>query len=141
VIPPRWDDVFDWVDVEAEEAALGARIWLALARLDLDAGGLAAAKTGIDRASDLIRGRDRWFLADELLALEARFELLSGDARSAFRRLRRRVLGHRGPGSPESWALLAIAADRVGDAEIYRLAADRAAELGVDLGPLTRPAD
>jgi hypothetical protein len=136
VVPPGWEDAFRGIDVEVEGDSLDARIRLALARLDLDAGMLEDARREIELADELVKGRDRWFLDEDLLAVESRLELLSGDPRSAFRRLKKDVLGSRGRDSRELWALLSIAAIGVGDAEIADLARDRAAELGVDMGPL-----
>jgi hypothetical protein len=135
-VPPGWEEFFRDVDVASEGRSLDARIRLALARLELDDGRLSEAETELEHASDLVRSRDRWLLASDLLVAESRLELLSGDARAAFRRLKKNLLGKRGIDAPETWALLAIAADAVGDTEVFDRAAERAGELGVDLGPL-----
>jgi tetratricopeptide (TPR) repeat protein len=136
VIPADWVQVFRRVDAEGEGERLDARIRLALARLDLDAGQLDAAAAELERARDLVTSRDRWLLARELLVLESRLNLLAGDALRAFKNLRKGVLGRRGIESPETWALLAIAAHATGNTEELGLALDRAADVGVDLGPL-----
>jgi len=138
VVPPGWEDSFRDIDVESEGESLDARIRLALARLDLDAGKLADARRELELARDLVKSRDRWLLAEDLLVVESRRDLLSGDPRSAFKSLKKKVLGKRGIESPETWALLAIAASEVGDSKIFDQAAERAEDLGVDLGPLER---
>jgi len=137
-VPPGWEGFFRDIDVESEGDGLDARIRLALARLDLDAGELAAARTEFELAADLIKSRNRWLLEKDLLVVEGRLDLLSGDPRSAFKRLKKRVLGKRGVDSREVWALLAIAARQVDDAEVFEQAVERAEELGVDIGPLSR---
>lgn len=138
VVPPGWEDSFRDIDVEPEGASLDARIRLALARLDLDAGTLGDARQELGLARDLAKSRDRWLLAEDLLVVESRLDLLSGDPGSAFKRLEKKVLRKRRIGSPETWALLAIAATDVGDIEVLDLAVERAEALGVDLGPLER---
>ena len=136
VVPPGWEEFFRDIDAESEGASLNARIRLALARLDLDAGMLEEARREFDLAADLVRSRDRWLLGEDLLVVESRLDLLSGDPRSAFRLLKKNIFGNRGRDSRELWALLAIAAHLVGDDEIADSARDRAADLGVELGPL-----
>lgn len=136
VIPAGWEDVFRYVDVDAERASLDARIRLALTRLDLDAGDSRGAKIEFGRAAKSVKSRDRWLLDHDLLVVESRLQLLTGDPQSAFKLLEKRVLGRRGIESPETWALLAVAAHQVGDTEVFSRARDRADELGVDLGPL-----
>jgi hypothetical protein len=138
VVPPGWEDLFRGSDVASEGERLDARIRLALTRLDLDAGRLQDAARELRIARDLIASRDRWLLDDDLLVVESRLDLLSGDAGSAFKRLKKRVLGKRGAGSPEIWALVAIAAHEVGAKDVLDQATERAEELGVDLGPLAR---
>ncbi len=135
-IPEGWRSAVGVADPSAGGAALDARIRLALARLALDAGDAAAAGVELGLARDLIRGRDRWLLDHELLVVESRLALLADDARNAYRELKRRVLGDRPVSSPEIWTLLAVAARRVGDEEVFARARDRAGKLGVDLGPL-----
>jgi len=137
-VPQGWEDYFYDTDVTVEGERLDARIHLTLARLDLDAGRVDDAAIDLDRARDVIKSRDRWYLARSLLVVESRIELLSGDARAAYRRLKKGVLGKRGIDNPETWALLAIAADAAGETEVFERASTRADELGVDLGPLTR---
>jgi len=138
VVPTGWEASFAPVDVTAEGRRLDARIRLALARLHLDAGRLAEARTEVTLARDLVASRDRWLLAADLLAVESRLDLLSGDAKPALRRLQDAVLGRRGVETPETWTLLAVAAAAVGDTDVLNTAAERASKLGVDLGPLTR---
>jgi hypothetical protein len=140
VVPPGWEDSFRDIDVESERQSLDARIRLGLARLDLDAGKLADARRELELARDLVKSRDRWLLAEDLLVVESRLDLLSGDPRSAFKRLEKKVLGRRGVDSPETWTLLVVAAYEVGDLETLALAAERAEALGVDLGRLERSA-
>ncbi len=136
VVPPGWEDSFRDIDVESEGESLAARIRIALARLDLDAGRLADARREFELARDLVRSRDRWLLGEDLLVVESWLDLLSGDPRSAFKRLKKMVLGKRGIDSRETWTLLAIAAREVGEIEVLELAVERVEELGVDLGPL-----
>lgn len=136
VVPPGWDDFFEDIDVTVAGERLDARIRLALARLDLDDGELASAKAELETARDLVKSRDRWLLDHDLLVVESRLLLLSGESLTAFKLLKKRVLGRRGVESRETWALLAIAAYRVGDFTVFAQARDRADELGVDLGPL-----
>ena len=136
VVPAGWEPVLAASDPEAEGRRLDARIRLALARLDLDAGRLREAAAELAAARDLVASRDRWLLAADLLVAESRLDLLSGADRRAFRRLRDEVLGRRAVETPETWALLAVAAHAVGDTEIAVRAAALAARLGVDLGPL-----
>jgi len=140
VVPPGWEDSFRDVDVESEGASLDARIRLALARLDLDAARVADATRELGLARDLVKSRDRWLLDRDLLVVESRIELLSGDPESAFRHLKKKVLGKRGVDLPETWALLAIAAHEIGNIEVFDVAVERAEALGVDLGPLERNA-
>ena len=137
-VPIGWEDYFREVDAEEEGERLDARIHLALARLDLDAGRLSNDTIALEQAHDRIKSRDRWLLARDLLVMESRLEILSGNTKSAFRRLKKGVLGKRGIDAPETWALLAIAAHANGDTKVFERAAERAQELGVDLGPLTR---
>jgi hypothetical protein len=139
-VPEGWGDAVEVADPESRAASLDARIRLALARLALDAGDIAAAGAQLDLARDLIRGRDRWLLDRELLVVASRLALLSGDPRTAYRELKRRVLGDRPLSRPETWALLAIAARGVGDDDLFSRARDRALELGVELGPLAADA-
>jgi hypothetical protein len=137
LIPTAWESYFRPVDIEEEGEGLDARIRLALTRLHLDAGRLNLAETEFELAGELVKRQDRWRLADDLLILESRLDLLSGDARSAFRRLKKGVLGKRSIETPETWALFAIAADATGNTEELDLALERATDLGVDLGPLS----
>jgi tetratricopeptide (TPR) repeat protein len=136
LIPAEWESYFRPIDAEEEGERLDARIQLALTRLHLDAGRLDIAEAEFDRGRELVKRQDRWRLADDLLVLESRLDLLAGDSKSAFRRLKKGVLGKRSIETPETWALLAIAADATGNTEELDLALDRAADLGVDLGPL-----
>jgi hypothetical protein len=136
VVPPGWEALLAPEDPAVESRRLDARIRLALARLHLDAGRLDEARREIAAARDLVASRDRWLLAADLLVVESRLDLLSGADGRAFRRLRDEVLGRRAVETPETWALLAVAAHAVGDTEVAARAARRAARLGVDLGPL-----
>jgi len=136
IVPEGWEDYFHDVNVETEGERFDARIYLALVRLDLDAGRLDDARAGLELAREQIKSRDRWLLAESLLVLESRLELLSGDTKAAHRRLKKGVLGQRGIDTPETWALLAVSAHQVGDTEVFDRAVERAVELGVDLGPL-----
>lgn len=136
VVPAGWEDFFRDLDAEAEGERLDARIRLELARLALAEGRIGEAAIELARARDLVTGADRWLLGEDLLVVESRVDLLANDAQSAFKRLRRSVLGRRGADTPETWALLAVAARAVGDDEVFDQAVARARELGVDLGPL-----
>jgi hypothetical protein len=100
---------------------------------------MGGAERELQDAENLIRGDDRWALARDLLVVESRLRLLSGQTKRAYRQLKKGVLGDRAIRSPATWALLAIAARAEGDTELALRAAERAKELNVDLGPLTVP--
>ena len=134
--PEGWEHLLPKVDEEREGESVNARIHLALASIHLDAGRLASAEVELQQAADLVKGRDRWSFAGDLLVVDSRLNLLSGDSKTAFRDLKKGVLGPRGIENRETWTLLAIAAHQVGDTEVFLQARDRAGELGVDLGPL-----
>jgi tetratricopeptide (TPR) repeat protein len=136
--PEGWEHLLPIVDEEREGERVDARIHLALASTYLDTGRLAEAETELRKAADLVKGRDRWSFAGDLLVVEARLDLLSGDPSAAYKDLKKGVLGTRGIQNRETWTLLAIAAHQVGDTEVFDQAAERAEELGVDLGPLRR---
>jgi len=138
VVPFGWEDFFPDVDVVEAGERLDARIRLALARLELDDANPAAAGIEFEIAGDLVKSRDRWILDHDLFVVESRYLLLAGEAQSAFKLLKKRVLGRRAIESRETLALLAIAAHEVGDITVFTEARDRAEELGVDLGPLIR---
>ena len=134
--PEGWEELLPVVDEDAERARVDARIHLALASTYLDLGRTAEAEVEIEKAGESIKGRSRWSFAGDLLVVESRLRLLSGDPKTAFKELRKGVLGTRGIRNRETWALLAIAAHQVGEVEVFEQARDRAEDLGVDLGPL-----
>jgi tetratricopeptide (TPR) repeat protein len=136
LVPSGWEDFFSGVDIEIEAARLDTRIRLALARLALDEGSPERAAAELDEARRLVRGADRWLLAEELLAGESRIDLLRGEPDRAYRRLRKALLRRREVDAAEPWALLAIAARAVGEVEDFERAAARARKLGVEIGPL-----
>jgi tetratricopeptide (TPR) repeat protein len=138
-IPLGWRDYFPMFDAEREANRANARTHLALASIQLDAGRMGGAERELQDAENLIRGDDRWALARDLLVVESRLRLLSGQTKRAYRQLKKGVLGDRAIRSPATWALLAIAARAEGDTELALRAAERAKELNVDLGPLTVP--
>ena len=139
VVPPGWEDFFQVVDVSSRRDSLDARIRLALARLDLDDGDLDAAKTEFETARDLVKSRDRWLLDHDLLVVESRLLLLSGDSQSALKLLKEesaRQTERRLPPKPgPCWRSPPV---RSTTGEVLDRARNRATELGVDLGPLGR---
>lgn len=136
--PEGWEELLPVVDEEDERIRVDIRIHLALASAHLDAGRLTEAETEFGKAVDLVKGRNRWSFADDLLVVESRLNLLSGDTKTAFKDLKKGVLGTRGIQDRETWTLLAIAAHQEGDTETFKQARDRAEELGVALGPLKK---
>jgi hypothetical protein len=138
VIPEKWRDGIRPFDPDEEARSIDAHIRLEMARIYLDVERVADAARELALADDLIRGSDRWELAADVLAAESRIDLLSGNAKPAFRRLKKRIFGSRGLNSSETWALLAVAAHAVGESEVFDRAASRAEDFGVDLGPLKK---
>jgi hypothetical protein len=111
---------------------------LGLARLCLDAGDMACAATELASAR---RKTDRLSLfsaREELLLLQARFDLLRGEAGSAWSALKRGIADRGAPG-PEGQALMALAARAAGHDDSYRRALAIARKRGVDLSALGEP--
>jgi hypothetical protein len=141
-LPPLHDqgDVEATVDRVAAEAGV-ARAHLELARIALDRGldgdaayWIEAGRASLKKAVPLVReSMEGWFLV-----VEARLGLRRGDARGVARRLgKARDDGVVEAG--EAMLLLAVAADRAGDLELFAKALGaarlRSAEVA-DLGPL-----
>jgi tetratricopeptide (TPR) repeat protein len=114
-------------------------IHLGLARILLDDDRVEEAVQQLEAARDTIGRGDRWQFEPEMVALEARSLLLSGQPEAAQRQLKRSLTGRLSLESVEGWALFAVASHVTGRTEDSLSACRHAVELGVDLGPLECP--
>lgn len=134
--PVSTDDEDSEATRKRDARDLDARIELVRARLALEAGQIDAARASYDKASKVLRDADGW-IAGEKLILDARLALARGDAKGAFKRLRKGVLKSGDVESTEAVLLLALAAKQSGNAKELAEAVKRAREAGVDVSLLT----
>ncbi|MEM8995886.1 MAG: M1 family aminopeptidase, partial [Acidobacteriota bacterium] len=113
------------------------RTRLQLARLAIKAGELDDAEGHLRAAEPLRPKRSRSAKRAEQ-RFEAHLRLLRGDAKRAHRDLERLVRRQNDAASPETWLLLAVAAEAAGRDRDARDALARLEDAGVDAGPLER---
>ncbi|HOC43391.1 MAG TPA: M1 family aminopeptidase [Thermoanaerobaculales bacterium] len=129
------------VDVEASGRIADISLDIELARLYLDRGRLAEAGERVARARSRMLRDDRWRFGHELLALEARLAIRSGQPARALVELRKALERDPEAVSAEVAALLAVACRLAGPPDEWPAACRDARGRGVDLGPLECPAE
>lgn len=118
-----------------ESRLLDLESTLGLARIAMDRGDLDAATSWMDRAKTV----DPWlrrYAGRDLLVTRARLDILTGRADDARRDLAKRLFATLKPDrlyDPEAFALLAIAATRLNDADLGSRALRLARRYGVDV--------
>jgi len=127
------------VDTQRAARAVDASIHVLLGRMFLDDDRLEEAAEELEMAERTLEREDRWRFDRQLLPLEARLFLLSGEPGAAHRILRKELGGRHTLESAEAWALFAVASSLTDQSKDYLRACGRALELGVDLGPLRCP--
>ena len=132
-------------DEDALEIAglrLDDRISRALTRIYLDQGRSQSAGEAFEKAAtarsraDKLAHYRRTGPPAEALRLEARLAMHKGDAKKAYSILYRAIHKDGTLSSRESQALLAVAAQRVGEEKVMDEALEQARDLGVDVSPL-----
>lgn len=111
--------------------------YLAIARMYLDQGRDAEVPALIQSARKAVNVIRRYAIDDEAALVESRLQLRRGEYETVFKRLRKLMLGKKSTNdSAEGYAMLAVAANQMKDADAAEEAADKARRKGVDLGPM-----
>jgi hypothetical protein len=130
------DDEPDASELRHDGEFLDARIRLGLAESAVAAGDLARAERERQAARRLLDGTHEEYLESDFVMLEARLDLAKGDARKAFRALRKAVLKRSSVDETEAWLLLALAAYEADELDECQEALDVVREREVDVAAL-----